>query len=213
MCPIVHEPWKPASPAELTVRAHALLAAGADDTVCFRNHALREDPLTIALREAAAQRRSSAGRTGRIRLIYGEDALGDPADAELHLERGALVRLGRAMPPGAMLLTATGAIVTTRAEGDGHVVVHDPAVLRTLRSLADLLWQRAEPLPARAEPPSPAERELLHMLTEGLTDQAVARRLGMSERTVRRLMAQLMERLNARSRFEAGVRAVEHGWI
>ncbi|MDP9611903.1 MULTISPECIES: LuxR C-terminal-related transcriptional regulator [Streptomyces] len=46
-----------------------------------------------------------------------------------------------------------------------------------------------------------------------LTDSAVARQLGMSDRTVRRVVAQLMERLGAQSRFEAGVRAVERGWI
>ncbi|MBW1598593.1 response regulator transcription factor [Streptomyces sp. JJ38] len=51
------------------------------------------------------------------------------------------------------------------------------------------------------------------MLVRGLTDRAVARRLGLSERTVRRMVAHLMDRLGAASRFEAGARAVERGWL
>jgi hypothetical protein len=39
------------------------------------------------------------------------------------------------------------------------------------------------------------------------------RYLGVSARTVRRQMAALMERLGAASRFEAGLKAAQHGWL
>ncbi|MFJ3881433.1 LuxR C-terminal-related transcriptional regulator [Streptomyces sp. NPDC090077] len=57
------------------------------------------------------------------------------------------------------------------------------------------------------------ERELLKLLGSGLTDEAAGRQLGLSLRTVRRMMAELMKRLGAGSRFEAGLRAAQRGWI
>jgi DNA-binding NarL/FixJ family response regulator len=60
---------------------------------------------------------------------------------------------------------------------------------------------------------SPGERELLLPLAKGMTDEAAAKRLGVSLRTVRRQMAALMERLGASSRFEAGLKAAQRGWL
>lgn len=40
-----------------------------------------------------------------------------------------------------------------------------------------------------------------------------ARKLGVSERTVKRKSAELMELLSARSRFQAGVRVANRGWV
>ena len=44
-------------------------------------------------------------------------------------------------------------------------------------------------------------------------DEQIARALGMSVRTVRRRVADLMDELGADSRFQAGVEAVRRGWI
>jgi DNA-binding NarL/FixJ family response regulator len=57
------------------------------------------------------------------------------------------------------------------------------------------------------------ERELLTLLASGLTDEAAGERLGISLRTARRMMADLMARLDASSRFEAGLKAVKCGWL
>lgn len=53
----------------------------------------------------------------------------------------------------------------------------------------------------------------MRLLAEGHTDDAIGKRLGVSPRTARRIATDLMERLGARSRFEAGVRAVRQGWL
>ena len=53
----------------------------------------------------------------------------------------------------------------------------------------------------------------MKLLAAGLTDEAAAARLNISHRTARRLMAGLMERLGARSRFEAGLKAAQRGWL
>ena len=47
------------------------------------------------------------------------------------------------------------------------------------------------------------------MMAAGLTDDAIGRRLGLSDRSVRRIVSQLMLRLGADSRFQAGVHAVQ----
>jgi DNA-binding NarL/FixJ family response regulator len=70
--------------------------------------------------------------------------------------------------------------------------------------------------PAHAKQPRLSRRGCLLWLklpAQGLTDEAAAARLGVSHRTARRMMAELMERLGARSRFEAGLRAAQRGWL
>ena len=60
---------------------------------------------------------------------------------------------------------------------------------------------------------SAAELLLLTLLGDGLKDEAVARALGVSVRTVRRMVAELMHRLDARSRFQAALLAQRRGWL
>ncbi len=61
--------------------------------------------------------------------------------------------------------------------------------------------------------PSDRERQLLTLLTAGYTDESAATRLGISARTVRRMVSGIMSRLGARSRFQAGVKAADRGWL
>lgn len=60
---------------------------------------------------------------------------------------------------------------------------------------------------------SQAERQLLALLSEGLPTSAVARRLGVSERTVRRQIRDLCDRIGVSSRVEAIVWATRRGVI
>ncbi len=54
---------------------------------------------------------------------------------------------------------------------------------------------------------------LLQQLAAGAQDEQIARRLGVSLRTVRRRVADVMSELGAESRFQAGVEAAKRGWI
>ena len=56
-------------------------------------------------------------------------------------------------------------------------------------------------------------RLLLGQLAGGAKDEQIARALGLSVRTVRRRVAELLDELGADSRFQAGVEAVRRGWI
>jgi DNA-binding CsgD family transcriptional regulator len=61
--------------------------------------------------------------------------------------------------------------------------------------------------------PTVSELLLLRLLADGSKDEAAARALGVSVRTVRRMVADLMRRLDARSRFQAGILAQRRGWL
>ena len=99
----------------------------------------------------------------------------------------------------------------------GALDLHGEGLLAVLVALFEQTWQVAAPF---AEPPSPdicelmpLERALLRLLAQGCTDESAAKRLGVSLRTVRRMTAALLERLDARGRFQAGVRAAQLGWL
>lgn len=61
--------------------------------------------------------------------------------------------------------------------------------------------------------PSEEDLQIAHLLALGLKDEAVIKHLAMSHRTYRRRVRDLMDKLGARSRFEAGVLAERAGWI
>ncbi|GAA1295562.1 hypothetical protein GCM10009634_50320 [Saccharothrix xinjiangensis] len=108
-----------------------------------------------------------------------------------------------------------GAAVVLPAEG-GAAVFRLPGVVRAAVELFERVWPEAVPVFAAAGSPcglSPRERELLTLLFAGSTDEAAAARLGVSVRTVRRLVADIMNRLGARSRFQAGAKAADRGWL
>ena len=107
------------------------------------------------------------------------------------------------------------------------LIVHPSALLDGLLAAFDTLWRLAGTLSIPADPsadtcvdpgppagtPSRVERELLTLTNLGLTDKAIARQLGVSERTVQRMMSAIMKRLAAGTRFQAGVRARELDWF
>ncbi|WP_162931263.1 helix-turn-helix transcriptional regulator [Streptomyces sporangiiformans] len=63
--------------------------------------------------------------------------------------------------------------------------------------------------PAEADP----KLAILRMLSEGAKDEQVARRLGLSLRTCRRHIADVMSNVGAVSRFQAGVLAARYGLL
>lgn len=99
----------------------------------------------------------------------------------------------------------------------GAVEVTGAGFLTGLVSLFERIWASMTPLDAdeaaSGDEPSPVEREVLRLMGQGLTDEAVCKKLGIGLRTLRRMIAELMERLGARSRFEAGANAVDRGWL
>lgn len=99
----------------------------------------------------------------------------------------------------------------------GALLLSGPALVAAMCALFDQVWQVATPWMQRERRDeagvSAQERELMRLLARGMTDEAAARQLGVSVRTVRRMTADLMSQLDAHSRFEAGVSAARRGWV
>jgi DNA-binding NarL/FixJ family response regulator len=57
------------------------------------------------------------------------------------------------------------------------------------------------------------DRAVLMLMSSGVKDEAAARQLNVSDRTYRRHVADILTRLGASSRFQAGVEAVRRGWL
>ncbi|WBO61507.1 helix-turn-helix transcriptional regulator [Streptomyces camelliae] len=163
------------------------------------------------------------GRGIAILTLYQESVRNDQAThdyAHWLTKNGGEVRTAPLLPPRMLIFDRETAIVPidpadTRA---GALCTREPGIVASLVAVYEQAWATAVPLGAATTRDTgtgltPAERELLTLLARGMTDEAAAKRLGIGLRTVRRQMATLMERLGASSRFEAGLKAAQRGWL
>lgn len=100
---------------------------------------------------------------------------------------------------------------------DGAVQISGAGVMRAMVALFEQVWAGAAPFGSDRRRGRDAvtsqEREILRLLAQGLTDEVVGKRLGLGVRTVRRMMADISDRLGARSRFEIAAKASRCGWL
>lgn len=136
------------------------------------------------------------------------------------LALGAQVRTAAVVPIRLLIIDRTSAVLPFDPESprEAAILTTAPGMVKTLCELFDRLWADAipleeTPLPDEATGLTDSEVELLKILSGGLTDEAAAKRLGVSVRTVKRRMEDLMRRLEAGSRFQAGYRAAKRGWL
>ncbi|MFF2409727.1 LuxR C-terminal-related transcriptional regulator [Streptomyces sp. NPDC058092] len=112
------------------------------------------------------------------------------------------------------------ALVTALDDQDssfGALVVTGRWLITALEAFFESVWERAEPF-SRAERHTDhqltsQQHESLRLLARGYTDEAIAKRLGVSPRTARRIATSLLSHLGARSRFQAGVHAAQRGYL
>ncbi|MGV9378206.1 TrmB family transcriptional regulator [Nonomuraea sp. NPDC003707] len=83
----------------------------------------------------------------------------------------------------------------------------------TLGTAAGSLGPAASTLSPAAGALSLEDRRLLALLAAGLKDDAIARQLGTSPRTLRRRLRHLLDELNAETRFQAGAQASRRGLV
>lgn len=133
---------------------------------------------------------------------------------------GAQVRTAAVLPMRLLIVDRSCAVLPFDPESrdEGAMLITAPGMVTALGELFDRFWEDAVPLTVaplvdEATGLTEGEAELLKILSTGLTDDAAAKRLGVSVRTVKRRMNDLMRRLEAGSRFEAGYRAAKRGWL
>jgi DNA-binding CsgD family transcriptional regulator/sugar-specific transcriptional regulator TrmB len=134
-------------------------------------------------------------------------------------ELGGEVRTTPTLPLRMVLFDRKVALVPADLENtrNGALQISFPAVILALAVLFEQFWESGVALGDEShhsdEELTGQERELLRMLARGLTDEAAARDLGVSLRTERRMIANMMRRLGARSRFQAAVKAIQRRWL
>jgi len=199
---------------EIKARTQALTSAASSEVVAM------SAPGAVLLDGPALPGWCADGVCCRLAFATGRGL--DPVrDRWLHdlAADGAEVRIGQ-VPTSALIIdSATVALpVCDTASGQtvGLATLRLPSAVTAVVELFERVWADSFPLAetyAREGAVTTRERDLLDLLVAGATDQSAAYRLGVSVRTVRRMVADLMIRLGARSRFEAGARAAERGWL
>lgn len=177
-------------------------------------------------REAARQEIRRGGAVRPARKLYSPAVLADERDREALREmaaHGMQVRIAATpLTQGTVFIDRRTMILTSpvpaamAAHGRRtYTLSATPALVDGAYALFEAAWQSATDLAAFLSSEHPridAETgRVLRALGSGVTDEAAARGLGMSLRTYRRRVAELLVALNAGSRFQAGVRAGELG--
>lgn len=157
------------------------------------------------------------GRGVRYRVLFPDTARTTPGlstQLGAFALAGACVRTLPTVPMDALVIDGSLAVLPSDQHPGGLAMFQLTSVVTATKELFERLWPTAVPLTALPDTElSTRERELLTLLFEGSTDQSAAARLGISVRTVRRTVSDIMNRLGARSRFQAGAKAADRGWL
>jgi DNA-binding CsgD family transcriptional regulator len=134
--------------------------------------------------------------------------------------RGACIRTTREVIDQMVIFDRELAFLPERratSRATGAIAVREPSLVGYLCDVFEYLWNTAIPFQPDADPTNPVKedvkRAVLHLLAEGHKDETVARRLGMSVRTCRRHVSEIMDELGTTSRFQAGVEVTRSGLL
>lgn len=164
------------------------------------------------------------------RVVYeGRSLQAEPPDRWEHLG-STPGETGRILPrlPFKLLIADDDAALVglAGAAGQGEaLVVRGSLLVDAFVRLFELQWELALPIADVArggddgadgrggDVLTEVERRLVAMLSSGMTDEAMARAIGLSHRTVQRRLADLARRVGAEGRFQLGVQAARRGWV
>lgn len=160
-------------------------------------------------------------RGARIRVLHVQSSLLDPhvrGHLRLRAELGVEVRFTPVVATRVLVFDRRVAVLEGSGADVRAVIVRGEHVAAPMAALHDHLWTGASsvtdvPRSAQDARLGEQQRAVLRMLAEGAKDDAIARALGVSTRTVTRVVAELVTALDAGSRFQAGVRAARLGWL
>jgi DNA-binding CsgD family transcriptional regulator len=142
------------------------------------------------------------------RGIYLSDVVQQAPEAvEVWADAGELQRLSPTMPSTFICFGSQVALASTEWGKDTgeHVVLRDPVVVRAFVELFERLWAAGAPIDQSDQ----GDDQLVELMRQGLKDEAIARLLGISLRTVRRRVARLMDDHSVSTRFQLALRLAE----
>jgi DNA-binding CsgD family transcriptional regulator len=135
------------------------------------------------------------------------------------MEAGMLIRAAPITPIRMLVYDRELAIVDAPRDKEiGAIAIRDRLLAEPLVDFFEYCWITASDLDevlGSTDGSGLTEQQtaVLRLLASGTKDEAIARSLGVSVRTVTRIVAELTGQLGATSRFQAGVLAARLGWL
>ena len=179
----------------------------------------------------------------RLRVVHQASALAHPSALgylQAIEDLGGLVRVRQNLPFRMLIVDHNTAVCAAPSDDSdpGTFLIRGARILALLGRVFETTWVDSVPLqamltekqsgfssPAAASGPedrvlerrfaalTPQQQVILRCLAEGETDQTIARRLGVTARTVSRRITEVYEVLQVDSRFQAGVAACRLGLV
>ncbi|GGV02315.1 LuxR family transcriptional regulator [Streptomyces filipinensis] len=192
----------------------------------------REDLVTVqpggarpaeTLAEALPRDLAILGSGVHMRVLYQH-----PARANLHTrsyvraisEAGAEVRTVDEISQRLLIFDRKVAFVPGPRQAEGvppAAIVREPNLVAFLYGVFEQMWSGATPFEVEAEGYDGVSDQLrlsiLRLMATGAKDEVVARKLGMSLRTCRRHISNIMRDMGAESRFQAGALAMRSRFL
>jgi DNA-binding CsgD family transcriptional regulator len=133
-------------------------------------------------------------------------------------DAGAVVRTVSHLPRSALVFDGTLAVLLGDVDAQATAArVRNGDVVAFLLDVFTHVWDAATPLErfdaGYERVADDLQSTILGLMAKGFTDEALARKLGMSVRTCRRHIAAMMRELDAVSRFQAGVQAARRSMV
>jgi DNA-binding CsgD family transcriptional regulator len=156
----------------------------------------------------------------QFRNVYAKAVLDLPGAGQMlraAVENGWQCRVYPRLPMKMVLVDEQAALLPLGPTGmEGALLLRTPIVVAALREFFELLWRAATPIDG-AGSSLPTElsteaRGVLRLVLSGMTDTAIARYLGISDRSVRRQVGTLLKHFGATNRVTLAVTAVRAGW-
>ncbi|MEU0566195.1 LuxR C-terminal-related transcriptional regulator [Nonomuraea sp. NPDC005983] len=124
---------------------------------------------------------------------------------------GAQVRSVAEVPARVFILDARVALLPASGELAMMLVVREPTLVAFVHRVFESYWMSGEQFASEYSAPvlDDLRSTILAMLAEGAKDDFIARAIGLSVRSCRRHIAEIMKTLGAQSRFQAGYLAKE----
>lgn len=170
------------------------------------------------------------GKVG-YRCLYDRSSLDVPGYLETIrslVDLGEEARVGAGLPLKMVMGDDTVAMLpleTAPASITAAVVVHPSALLTSLQLMFEALWHTAYSVRGAQDRDAggaesevlgtelaDADRQVIQLLVTGLTDQAIARQLGVAERTIQRRVHAIMRTLRVDNRLQLGLHLAQQGW-
>ncbi|GAA3836918.1 hypothetical protein GCM10022226_68620 [Sphaerisporangium flaviroseum] len=161
----------------------------------------------------------------KLRAIYSAHVVPHAAMRDYCMEVmrcGADIRVAGYLPLRMIVMDDDLALLPSdpQSAGNGYVAVHSTEVVKSMSAVFAHHWSAASPIASLQDSAddtggflSGQEQAIIQMLAIGIKDEVIARRLGVSRRTLTRAISTLLDRLAVETRFQAAMKVTKMGLL